>query len=165
MTPSRARLKGETMQRLLATLLLVGLVLVLLVPAALAAEDPGAALKALADAENKHDVNAALALYADNAVVTAPGDNFQTQTYQGKDQIKKWESSAMDPSERVELGAVQVSGNTATAPFKLYDDSFKQMGLDPADGKVSIVVDKGKVVALSIAFSPAWMNRAKAAMG
>src|SRR5438874_4979967 len=128
MAPSRARSGRQAMQRPFVTVLLVGLVLVLLVPvaAAAAADDPGATLKALADAENKHDVNAALALYADNAVVTAPDNNFQAKTYQGKDQIKQWESSGMDPSESVELGAVQASGNAATAPFKLHDASFKQ---------------------------------------
>src|SRR5438874_6798245 len=124
------------MKRLLSLVAVLGLAILLVAPsAASAAADKDkllAATKAIVDAENKHDVNAVMANYADNATVTAqdPGNDFKPKTYKGKDQIRQWESSSMGSDDQIELQPDPVvSGNDVTAKFNLHNGELKAAGI------------------------------------
>ena len=161
------------MKRLLSLVALLGLAILLVAPMTVSAADNKdqllAALKAIIDAENKHDLNAVMAMYADNAVVTAqdPGNDFKPKTYKGKDQIKQFETpdpTMMDTQIELEPDPV-VTGNDVTTKFKIHDSQLKAAGLDPAEGIAFITFDKNfKVSQLTIQYVPTWVVKARKAM-
>ena len=72
--------------------------------------DPASVVKAYYDAENADDLEAAMALIADDAVFTFPLAGQHT----GQDEIREWEQYAMQKGGDIELSNIQVADETVT---------------------------------------------------
>lgn len=135
------RWKGSLIALLLTMLLLVAL------PASLAvaaADDPLAVSNALWDANNAHAIDAALALFTDDAVLQlAPP---RSTRYVGKAGIRTWlEENTAGHNHSDVVGAPQVMGDKATFTIELASDVFRAAGISPVPFVIEIVVTGGKI--------------------
>lgn len=133
---------GKIVYPLLSTLL----VLVLFSPAhstrAQTAADPLAIFNAFNSANNAGDVEGALNLFTDDAVVKFP----PTDTYTGKAELRKWRERAKVTQDRVEVvGPSQVSGNKLTTVIRLFNTEFKAAGIDYLELIDEVTVQDGKI--------------------
>ena len=142
---------------------LVGVLLavsLLLVPstAAAQAQDPESVLRALTSAANAHNADALLALFADNAVLVGPGEDMQPVTRRGKAEIRAFfaepPGSVENPTTRVEVSAVQVSGDRAMGSFRLFANDITALGVPFFQGSLAVVVQGGKITSMTITAAP-----------
>ncbi len=107
-------------------------------------EDPAAVLAAYEDARNAKDVDALMALYADDAVVTDhPLDS--DKLAEGVDEIRALEQqvpSIMGANGSTEFQVIEVSGNTATFTQKFVDYSGECHTGSGSGNKVTVVDGK-----------------------
>ncbi len=133
--------KGSLIALLLTTLLLASM------PASLAvaaADDPLVVSNALWDANNAHAIDAALALFADDAVLQLAPPR-ATRSF-GKAGIRTWlaENTAGHNHSEV-VGTPQVAGDKATFAIELASDVFRAAGISPVPFAIEIVVTGGKI--------------------
>ncbi len=141
----------------------LALVVLFASPLAVAAqEDPAAVLTAMAEGASGGDVEAQLAMFADDAVVTAPGDGPDgVVTYTGKDEIRVWlEADSGDEAGPVVLGEITVDGATASATFTRTVAALEELGLNPLMGSVELTTAEGLITAFTITPDPEWVARA-----
>ncbi len=127
--------------RVAAAVLLLG---ILAGGAVRAADDPLAVSNALWDANNAHAIDAALALFADDAVLQlAPP---RSTRYVGKAGIRTWleENTAGHHHSEV-VGTPQVAGDKATFTIELASDVFRAASISPVPFVIEIVVSGGKI--------------------
>ena len=156
------------LKRLLALLILFALVSVAAQPSGAAAQasDPAVVVQALDAALNAHDLEAALALFADGAVVKdgdpAPGS---TGNFVGKEQIRAWLAGVVNPALafRVASSGHQVSGDVVTWVWQASVADFKPLGVDPEPGSSAALVQNGKIIFYSVASSAEWRAKLFAA--
>ena len=152
------------LKKTVAALLAIVLSVVLASPMTVAAqEDPGALLQAFLETYNAHDVEASLALFADDAVLTEPSweDMTAVTTLTGHDEIRGWLAPAEGESpDQVTLGEIVVDGDTATAPFEAEIPDMEEFGLSPLVGTVEIVAVDGKIAQFNITYDEEWAGRA-----
>lgn len=155
------------LKRFVALLLLLALVSVAAKPTSAAqADDPAAVVKALDAALNAHDLEAALALFADDALVKdgdpAPG---ATGNFLGKEQIRTWLAGVVSPALafQVTSSGHQVSGDLVTWVWRASIADFKPLGVDPEDGSSAALVQGGKIRFYSVASSAEWRAKLFAA--
>jgi len=118
-------------------------------------------VQALLEAENAHDVEAAVALFAEDAVV-----NLAVEVRRGKKQIREWqEELAAGHFRMVVPGAPEVSGERVRFANRLDLDMFHGMGLGTVDAVSEAVVREGRIVSYEFALSPASQARLQAAIG
>jgi ketosteroid isomerase-like protein len=101
--------------------------------------DPVSVVKAFYAAENANNLDAAMALIADDAVFTFP----QFGEHRGKDEIREWEQFAMEKGGEFELSHIQSTGDTVT-----FTAQFLWMGLH-IEHDYEIVVWDGKIKSLT----------------
>ena len=151
--------------RITALFLLLSLLPLALPAAATAQDNPESLLRALIAAVEAGDVEAELALYAEDVTQTFVFGT-ESETLVGKEAARQ---SLEEPSEdepadqRIELLDVQVSGDRATGRGTLYASDFAQLGLEPAPFTVIVVVRDGLIAELTVTFDPEWAARAEAA--
>jgi limonene-1,2-epoxide hydrolase len=118
------------------------LAVVLALPLALYAQetDPAAVVTAAYDAWNSSDVDAYVALVADDAVVDIPG--FGTHT--GLEEIRAWMQGLIPLNPHMDFEILRVEGDTATLKSWYTDDDFRALGVVLEADEV-IVVQDGKV--------------------
>jgi ketosteroid isomerase-like protein len=111
-----------------------------------AAAKPAAPAAGVADvpiaymaAANSGSLDAALAFYADNAVVRNPLGLFI-----GKQQIGDWLKVDVQTT-RANPGGYQVSGNTVVVTGTVSLDRFMKMGVDPVAFRSDYVIEDGKI--------------------
>lgn len=157
------------MQQLLIRIACLGLALLLARPGPVAAaqsSDPAAIVKALDAALNAHDPDAALALFADDAVIKdgdpAPGSS---GNFVGKDQIRTWLAVIVDPALRFSIASSdhQVAGDSVTWSWRASIADFVPLGVDPEHGTSAALVQGGKISFYSIASSAEWRAKLHAA--
>ena len=129
-------------------------------PTTTQAADPSAVARALNDAMNAHDVDAAVALIADDAVVHAQG-----QTFTGREQIRGWIVSLaqQDFQSRV-VGPTTVTGDTVVLREDILVDDWRRVGLDPLATRVEITVRDDLVSSITTTIFPESQARLQGAL-
>jgi hypothetical protein len=156
------------MHHLVVRIACLGLALLLVAPSPAAAQDsdPAAVVKALDAALNTHDPDAALALFADGAVMKdgdpAPGSS---GNFVGKDQIRTWIAAIVDPALRFSVASSghQIVGDSVTWSWRASIADFAPLGIDPEQGTSAALVQGGKITFYSLASSAEWRAKLQAA--
>jgi hypothetical protein len=120
---------------------------------------PLAVVTALLAAENAHNVDAAVALFAADAVVS-----LAIETRRGTDEIRAWQQELAEGHFHMEIvGTPEVAGDTVRFNNRLDLDMFKQMGLGTVEATSQATVRDGKIVSYSFNLSPASAAKLQAA--
>lgn len=129
------------MKLFLSGLLFIATALLFLTAAGLAGESKNIALMKKFDAAwNAHDLEAAMAFYAEDAVVITPDG----RTLKGKAEIAAWEEPLM-AGFRVESTNFREEGNQVWWDFTVHSDVFAGMGVNPVRGTGTAEIVNGKV--------------------
>jgi hypothetical protein len=132
-----------------------GALVLLLAPAvrvSAQSEDPLAVVNAYIAALNAHDFDAALALFAEGAVVRvvpAPRGSAHAGVFAGEDQIRLYLHRHVFPSVHVEVGSFHILGDKATCTAQVSDDSLRARGVAPVEARIEVVVAGGKIRSLT----------------
>jgi hypothetical protein len=118
-------------------------------PDALNKLQAGSAAAALIAAESTHDVNAAVAAFADDAVVTLPTGVLDTP-----DAIRAWQQELADGHFRIEPLDVHVDGNTISWTGEISLDQFRSMGIASLGGNWVLTAENGKVKTFDFSWTP-----------
>lgn len=119
-------------------------------PSALTTEDsePLDVVNAFHTAINSHDIDAAMTLFTEDAVVTDKG-----QVSEGQDQIRTWlQYSQMETGLRLEMIHSQVSGEKVFWHDMVYNLSREKYV--PNILRREAIIQKGRIKSLSISFLP-----------
>ena len=129
------------------------LVLMLVLPAALYAQetDPVAVVTALYEAINAGDVEAAVALFADGAImnVPVPPPNMPAK-YTGKAEIRLWLESEVAQHTEYVLNETHIDEGTVTATISLSDDILQGLGIAPLEMTDEFIIQDGKITARTL---------------
>jgi hypothetical protein len=117
----------------------------------------GAIAAALIAAESGHDVDAAVALFADNAVVTLPTGVLNTP-----EAIRGWQQELADGHFRIEPEGRHVSGNRVMWTGEISLDRFRDMGIASLGGTWTLQIDNGKVTSFTFDFTPTALEKLQA---
>ena len=156
------------MQKYLTVTLLLAMVLGLFgaSTAAVAQEmEPAAVVEAVYAAVSANDIEGAVALLADDAVLTlVPPPEGLDGTFVGKAEIGAWFESLAAENGRFEFSDVSVEGNTATMKLTFYSDFFDNAVAGPAEFDGAAVVQDGLWKSVSWVFTPEFVAEMDAAM-
>ncbi|HEY83787.1 MAG TPA: SnoaL-like domain-containing protein [Chloroflexi bacterium] len=125
-------------------ILIVALVIVLALPATLQAQepDPTATIKAMEDALNAGDVDAAMAFFTDDAVVKL---EFFGDTCTGADEIRVWFEELVAGNFQIQVEVLQIDGDTVTAKTTTWIDFTREMGIAPLIATEVYTFQDGKI--------------------
>jgi len=130
--------------RLIALLLLVSMVAL---PSALHAQgktDPESVIRAICTALEEKNVDAAIALVADDVVQTlVPAPPGATGVYTGKEQLRARFKEVIAVNARHTFGSFQVDGDKATFTATYVDDTLPPIGIDSLEFTGEAVVQNG----------------------
>ena len=111
--------------------------------------DPAAVASALIEAENAGDVEGAVALFDEAAVVNdANGQRV------GIDAIREWQVGLAANHFTAHIQPPQVEGDTATFDGSLEFDPFRNLGIDSLDATWVLQVTDGKIRTFTFTFTP-----------
>lgn len=139
--------------------------LVLALPAALYAQetDPAAVITAFYEAFNAGDIDAFVALYADDAIqAIEPSPPFGT--YVGHDEIRAWAEGYMAVNGQMEFEILQVEGDTITVKSRYWDDDIRALGIAHLEAIEVTTIQGGKIVADTYTVTEESMAEFQAAM-
>ncbi len=106
--------------------------------------------KAIIAAENSNNVDAAAALFADDAVVTlADGSSYNTP-----DGVRGWQQSLADGHFHLEPINMQVDGNTVSWTGDIFLDAFRSLGIAAMGGNWTLDIENGKIKTFDFTFTP-----------
>lgn len=122
---------------------IITLAVTLAFPLALYAQetDPAAVVIAAYEAWNAGDVDAYMALVADDAVVDMPGFG----THAGREEIRAWMEGLVPLNPQMEFEILQMDGDTVTLRSWYTDDDFRALGI-VLEARETIVVQDGKMM-------------------
>ena len=103
----------------------------------------------LADAVNAKDLEGALALFADDAVVTS----VSPEPFNGKAEIQGWLEEMFADNFHIEAEIVNVNGNKLIERDTMTMDSMKFFGIETLTGTSEITLKKDKIKTLNFSFS------------
>jgi hypothetical protein len=103
----------------------------------------------LAEALNAQDLEAALALFAEDAVV----DSASPEPFTGKAEIQGWLEGMFADNFKVEIEIVEVNGDTVVGRDRITMDSLIPLGISSLEGTSETAVRGGKITALNFAFT------------
>lgn len=103
----------------------------------------------LAEAVNAQDLDAALKLFAEDAVVNSGGP----APFSGKEEIRGWLEGMFADNFHLEIEIVEVSEDRVVEQDTMTMDSLGELGLTSLQGTSEITVQGGKITALDFAFS------------
>jgi hypothetical protein len=103
----------------------------------------------LAAATNTQDLDAALALFTDDAVVTS----VSPEPFTGKAEIQGWLEEMFSDNFHLEADVVEVNDNVVIESDTMTMDSMSFYGIEPLTGTSEITVEGGKIKALNFSFS------------
>ncbi|MFN2278268.1 MAG: nuclear transport factor 2 family protein, partial [Candidatus Promineifilaceae bacterium] len=106
-----------------------------------------AVLQGFIDAQNVGDVEGALALLDDAAVVQLipPPEPAGDGVFTGKEEIRGWYEFLAEGGGANELSNVRVNGDQVTALIRFSDEGLKQMGVDFLNYEWVSTVKDGKI--------------------
>ena len=100
-------------------------------------------------------LDAALAWYADDAVVTLIGlSPDQPNSFRGKAQIRAWFEDLAAHDFNLKLEVRQVSGDTVTTQTRTWMDWSRKAGIAPIMATEVFVIHDGKIVSETWTISP-----------
>ncbi len=149
----------STTKLLLSILLAMAIVGMLPRPATAQTPDPVAVVKASLDAVNRGDVEAALALFADDATFRRPPDSWT-----GTEQLRAMLQADVAIHSHIEASNFQLAGDQVTYTFKGSNDRFRSLGIDSIEGTTTVTVQGGKVTLVTTLPSPESRARIQAAL-
>lgn len=148
------------------TIVLVFGAFVAATPAAAQETDPAGVVEAIYAEIEDQDVDAAVALLAEDAVLTlVPPPAGLDGTFIGKEEIGEWFEGLAVDNGRFEFSNISVNGNTATMKLLSYSGFFDSLGISPAEFDGVAVVQDGLLKSLSFVFTPEFGAKMGAAMG
>jgi hypothetical protein len=103
----------------------------------------------LVEATNTKDLDAALALFADDAVVTS----VSPQPFSGKDEIKSWLEGMFADNFHLEIEIVDVNENVIIEHDTMSMDSMRFYGIETMTGTSETTVEGGKIKTLNFRWS------------
>jgi hypothetical protein len=112
--------------------------------------DPASVARALIDAENRHDVEAAVALFTPDAVVIHATGTLTTTA-----EIRHWQTELAEGGFRAEIATPTVTGDRVTFTGDVFLNSFRALGIDKLDATWELTVQQGRVKTFNFVFSPA----------
>jgi hypothetical protein len=143
------------MNKILEAILLAGLLLLSGCAASAPTATPiptpapdSVALK-LAEVVNARDLDGALALYADDAVVHSGGP----EPFVGKAEIQGWLEDMIADNFKIEIEILEVSGDKVIEKDTMTMDSVSALGISSLTGVSEITVQGGQITALNFTFS------------
>ena len=130
------------------------------------ATNPATVLAALDAALNAHDPNAALALFADDAVVRyePPPPSPAPALYRGKREIRGLIEQLITQHVRVQAEGYSATGERATSHRRaVYAAGHERLGGNPILLEAEALVRGSKIASLTFTFSPESLARMRAA--
>ena len=115
--------------------------------------------KELIKRENLHDVDGAVALFADNAVCISSMDELVT-----REEIRRWQQELADGNIVLEPLEFRVEGNTVWWDETIAVDFFRNLGLEQLEGTCEITVHNGKIMTFTFSLSSDSVARLQQAM-
>jgi hypothetical protein len=115
--------------------------------------------RALIDAENRHDVEAAVALFTPDAVVIHATGTLTTTA-----EIRRWQTELAEGNFRANITSSTVSGDKVTLTGDVMLNSFRSLGIDKLDATWELTVLQGRVKTFNFAFTPASAARLQQAI-
>ena len=129
-------------------------------PIASAQTDAVSVARALINAENAHDVNAALNLFGPGAIVNLPTGALVTRA-----EIEQWQRELAAGNFRAEITPpVAVTPEIVTFSGTVALDSFRRLGISPLEATWELTVQLGRVTIFNFNFTPAAAARLQAAL-
>jgi hypothetical protein len=106
-------------------------------------------VNALIAAENKLDVDSAVALFTSDAVVT-----LSTGVLAMTADIRGWQTGLANGHFHAEIGALKVDGDRVSFGGTVGFDPFRGMGLDAVGSLWELTVEGGKIKTFTYQFTP-----------
>ena len=103
----------------------------------------------LVEAINAQDLEAALALFAEDAVVTS----VSPEPFEGKAEIQGWLEGMISDNFHLEEVIAEVNGNVVVGHDTMSMDSMSFYGIDTLTGVSETTVENGEITALNFSFS------------
>jgi len=125
------------------------------------ATDPQSVFDGFHAAVNAHDIDAALAFFADDAVVQFPNQP-PPNVFRGKTEIRAWLQGDADQHIQVKTEQVKVAGDTMTWIAKVDVDDVRPLGIT-IEGPAEAVLQDGKLKSFSFTLSDATLAKLQAA--
>lgn len=139
-----------------AVLLFAGL----MAPPASAQTDAVSVARALIAAENAHDVNTVVNLFAPGAIVNLPTGVFVTRA-----EIEQWQRELAAGNFRADITPpVAVTPEVVTFSGTVALDLFRQLGISPLEATWQLIIQGGRVTIFNFDFTPAATARLQAAL-
>jgi hypothetical protein len=104
--------------------------------------DQVAVLQAMEEALNTGDVDAAMALFTDDAVVTLA---FFEETYTGAEEIRVWFEELVAGNFELQLEILKTDGDTVTTKTTTWIDFTREMGIAPLVAEEVYTFQNGKI--------------------
>jgi hypothetical protein len=131
-----------------------------------ASDDPAAVIAAYLAAVNAGDLEAILALYADDAVhIFLPTPDGSAGVCLGKAQFTMWYEQSLANDDRVALedGTLAIDGNQATFLTQISSEPWRKLGLDMLEAKADLVVIDGRIATHLVTLTPDSVRKLQAA--
>ena len=125
------------------------------------ATDPEAVFNALHAAINAHDVDGALAFFADDAVVQFPNQP-PPNVFRGKTEMRAWLQGDANQHIQVKTEQFKVAGDRMTWIAKVDVDDVRPLGIT-IEGPVEAVVQNGKITSFTFTLSQETLAKLQAA--
>jgi hypothetical protein len=125
------------------------------------ATDPEAVFNAFHAAVNAHDVDAALAFFADDAVVQFPNQP-PPNVHRGTSEIRAWLQGDADQHIQVTTEQLAVAGDKLTWIAKVITDDVRGSGI-VIEGPAEAIIQGGKIKSFSFTLSDATLAKLQAA--
>jgi hypothetical protein len=140
-----------------------GLMLIILLVLPLSAHaqsaDAESVLKAREAELVGRDLDAIVALFADDAIVVTSSGRLLI----GKEQIRIWAQDQVDRQQREEAEPRQLQGNKLSWPGKVHRDDWQKLGVSPLTVTQDAIIESGKIKFFSTTFTPESWVRLEAA--
>jgi ketosteroid isomerase-like protein len=131
-------------------------------------DDPAEVVDAYAAAINGEDLDAILALYADDAIhILLPTPDGTAGICKGKEQFGMFYEQGVANHDRiaVEPGTVAVEGDRVTFAARLSSDAWTELGLGTLESRSEIVLADGKIASHVVMLEPAAARQLLTALG
>ncbi len=120
-------------------------------PPVSAQTDAVAVARALIDAQNAHNVAAAVDLFAPGAIVSLPTGALVT-----RGEIEQWQRELAAGNLRAEISPpVAVTPEIVTFSGTIAFDPFRRLGISPLDATWQLTIQLGRVTTFVFNFTPA----------
>lgn len=144
---------------------IIVLLAVLIALAACQTQKPESVVQALEEASNAGDLERAISLFSENAVVKIlPSPPGPPGAFSGADEIQDWIGANMALNAQVGVEVLEVSGNTVSTRTEFADDDIRSMGIAPLAGNEEYIVEDGKITSLTFTFTDESLAEMQAAM-